>query len=446
MLRRPGGELSRRSLEVVWIVDRSSLMVSGGKSVCLDRAMRQAFAAMRDIAARHPSVDVVTHTARFGRGADWETAQPVPIERAHWSDLDPDPMLPNKGSATLVILIDVSGSMVEEFDAAKAACAALCDQLLRRGADVQVGLVGFGIGGCHDRRRSRKYRVQELSQYTLGIWPVSAAGELTARLDQLTPGLFGGLGCYLADAETAEIFPHIVGLFGSDEGTQRILLVISDELGNCDALDDIVGQLQAARVITHVVGVPRRGGAHRELAHRTGGRFWHIRSDPGSEGYEDGIAFAAKAIASEVLRLLQGAQPPADLGAALSLVSAGLSAPSGCCLPPLLILIAAAPSTDDAAPALHRLLQHPMGRYARRIAVSMSEDADTELLTQFAEPGTRPLRAYGCSALNNQIRWISTAALQCACAPPSRPHGGAEPSAFPEPPVDVTRLEADSAW
>lgn len=117
-----------------------------------------------------------------------------------------------------------------------------------------------------------------------------------------------------------------------------------------------------------------------------------------------------------------------DMGGALQIVAEELRIPpmTDRALPPVLVLISDGQPTDDMAKGLSALMEQPWGRKAVRVAIAIGEDADLEILQQFiANPDVKPLQANNPEALVRYIKFVSTAVLQAASAPPSqtREHG-----------------------
>ena len=80
----------------------------------------------------------------------------------------------------------------------------------------------------------------------------------------------------------------------------------------------------------------------------------------------------------------------------------------------------AAQLTDDYKSALDRLLHLPWGKKAVRIAISIGQDADDDVLQQFTGNSELVLQANNPQALVKMIKWASTAA-SLVSAPASRP-------------------------
>jgi hypothetical protein len=83
-----------------------------------------------------------------------------------------------------------------------------------------------------------------------------------------------------------------------------------------------------------------------------------------------------------------------------------------------------------------------------RIAIAIGEDADHDVLQQFINhPELKPLQANNPEALVRHIKWVSTAVLKSASAPPSQPGGIASPAGnvpIPQPSPDPNT--ANDVW
>lgn len=111
------------------------------------------------------------------------------------------------------------------------------------------------------------------------------------------------------------------------------------------------------------------------------------------------------------------------MGAALHLVADQLKMPpmTERGLPPVLVLISDGQPTDDFASGLNALMQLPWGKKAVRVGIAIGEDADLEVLEQFiGNPELPVFQTRNAQQLVNYIRWVSTAVLQAASAPPSQ--------------------------
>jgi uncharacterized protein YegL len=112
-----------------------------------------------------------------------------------------------------------------------------------------------------------------------------------------------------------------------------------------------------------------------------------------------------------------------DMGAAFRLVADQLKMPpmTERGLPPVLVLISDGQPTDDFESGLKELMALPWGKKAVRIGIAIGEDADMDVLQQFiGNKELQPLKAQNAEQLVNYIRWVSTAVLQAASAPPSQ--------------------------
>ena len=101
-----------------------------------------------------------------------------------------------------------------------------------------------------------------------------------------------------------------------------------------------------------------------------------------------------------------------DLGKAFELLSAQLTIPpmSDRALPPVLVLLSDGQPTDDYKKALAELKKLPWGKKAVKIAISIGQDAEDEVLEEFTGNKELVLQANNAAALTKMIRWASTAA------------------------------------
>jgi uncharacterized protein YegL len=89
MANRPGGELAKRPLQFIWIVDCSGSM-QGKKIESLNFAIREAIKPMQDIANENPNAQVFVRAIKFSDGAQWHVSQPTDIHDFKWTDLNAD--------------------------------------------------------------------------------------------------------------------------------------------------------------------------------------------------------------------------------------------------------------------------------------------------------------------------------------------------------------------
>jgi uncharacterized protein YegL len=143
-----------------------------------------------------------------------------------------------------------------------------------------------------------------------------------------------------------------------------------------------------------------------------------------------------------------------DMGRALTMVADQLKIPpmTERALPPVLVLVSDGQPTDDFNAGLRALMEQPWGKKAVRIAIAIGDDADIEVLQKFiGNPEIKPLLANSPELLVRYIKWVSTAVLASATAPPSqRAPGGAAPSSnvpIPAPPdPGVGPASAGDVW
>lgn len=110
-----------------------------------------------------------------------------------------------------------------------------------------------------------------------------------------------------------------------------------------------------------------------------------------------------------------------DLGKAFELLAGQLTIPpmTDRALPPVIVLLSDGQPTDDYKKGLDKLLHLPWGKKAVRIAISIGQDADDDILQEFTGNRELVLQANNPQALVKMIKWASTAA-SLVSAPASR--------------------------
>jgi uncharacterized protein YegL len=89
MPETPGGQLAKRPLQFIWLVDCSGSMC-GRKIESLNLAIREAIKPMQDVADENPNAEVFVRVVRFSDGAQWHVSQPTEVHGFCWNDLDAD--------------------------------------------------------------------------------------------------------------------------------------------------------------------------------------------------------------------------------------------------------------------------------------------------------------------------------------------------------------------
>ena len=118
-----------------------------------------------------------------------------------------------------------------------------------------------------------------------------------------------------------------------------------------------------------------------------------------------------------------------ELGKAFDLLAAQLSIPPmpERALPPVIVLSDGQP-TDDYKKSMDKLKKLPWFRKAVKIAISIGQDADDEVLIEFTGNKELVLQANNATALAKMIKWASTTASMVS-APSSKPMNSVPASA-----------------
>ena len=111
-----------------------------------------------------------------------------------------------------------------------------------------------------------------------------------------------------------------------------------------------------------------------------------------------------------------------ELGKAFDLLAAQLSIPPmpSRALPPVIVLLSDGQPTDDYKKSLDKLKGMPWFRKAVKIAISIGQDADDDVLIEFTGNKELVLQANNATALAKMIKWASTTASMVS-APSSKP-------------------------
>ena len=87
MATRPGGELAKRPLHFIFILDCSGSMTYDGKIQSLNHAIREAIPHMKVVADGNPNADLLVRAIKFSSGAEWHVSQPTPVDSFTWMDV-----------------------------------------------------------------------------------------------------------------------------------------------------------------------------------------------------------------------------------------------------------------------------------------------------------------------------------------------------------------------
>ena len=82
----PGGEMSSRILDFIWIADCSGSM-DGEKIQTLNYAIRQTIPDMQKEADANPNASVMVRALKFSDGAQWHIPSATPVDQFSWVDL-----------------------------------------------------------------------------------------------------------------------------------------------------------------------------------------------------------------------------------------------------------------------------------------------------------------------------------------------------------------------
>ena len=121
-----------------WLADCSGSMARDGKIQALNTAAREALPHMREVAAGNPYARPLVRVMRFATGAEWQSAEAVPLAELVWTDLVAGgvtdmgaalsllaedlsgPAMPDRGLAPVIVLVS-DGQPTDDFNAGLAA-------------------------------------------------------------------------------------------------------------------------------------------------------------------------------------------------------------------------------------------------------------------------------------------------------------------------------------
>jgi uncharacterized protein YegL len=84
----PGGEISKRPMHFIWLVDCSGSMAEKGKIESLNNAIREAIPHMQKAAESNPHADPLVRVLKFSTGAQWITNNAIHLSDFKWNDLN----------------------------------------------------------------------------------------------------------------------------------------------------------------------------------------------------------------------------------------------------------------------------------------------------------------------------------------------------------------------
>ena len=372
---------------VIWLCDCSGSMSVDGKIEALNFAIRDSISVIDEA-----GVDLSTQVIKFSDNAQWHVEDPIGIQelKSNWHSqyaLEADPLIvKNSPKLDVIFLLDTSSSMKEEIVAVKEKCSEFADRVMKRGIDIRLGLAGFAIGKHTNVPKGVELVTANNSrfEYTIGIWPLLEPVDFQREIQSLEVGIFGNRGCFIANKDTVPVFKHVVGMYGSESNRNRILVVISDELGGTEGLAEINNLLRDNGIVAHVLGVVDRnkngGGAHERIAQFTGGQFWNIRQNIGVQDFE------AVAILQDVAeRIIAEIDNGTNVAEAIALITKKFdNLPNEFFdIPPTIVLISDGNASKKITKELENLKSTYWGKKSKYVAIAIGKDADEAMLEEF---------------------------------------------------------------
>ena len=209
-----------------------------------------------------------------------------------------DGVVTEQASADIVFMIDTSGSMTSELEGIKSSCVEFAEEAGSRGIQSRIGLVDFDWDGSGDHN----YEFFSLKEDPY---------EFQSSIQSLHIGRLGGGGAYVGDPTTLAVFQAIPSIY-DDPARSKILVLISDEVGEDIVTDQIIEIMQSHNITVNVVGVDGVN-AHTRLAASTDGQFWDIRETRGIDFSSLMVDDIAVEIASGLMEVSQDNDNKANL-------------------------------------------------------------------------------------------------------------------------------------
>jgi len=377
---RPGGALTTRPLNFIWICDCSGSMGLDGKIQALNTAVRKALPHMRLVAEENPNAGVFIRTLRFSKGARWLQSQPVAVDQFRWTDL-----------------------VADDVPRTAAFAAEFRNRLEREGAqtgDVQVSLIWNNYNDL-----DLHVICPHGEEIYFGARESECGGELDVDMN-VSP----------TSEEPVENVYWPSG--GAAQGHYKVCVHHYRNHSRPGCKDP-----------THFKVAIKMGGLMEEFSDKI---------SYGEQKLIHEFDLDNKILASK------GGGGNTDMGAALQMIADVLRMPPMelRALPPVLVLISDGQPTDDFDKGLNALLAQPWGKKSVRIAIAIGQDAEHKALQKFiGHAELAPLQANNPETLVKYIKWASTAVLKSASAPASRTKEEAAASganvAIPQAPAPV---------
>jgi len=87
LAKRPGGEMARRELHFLWLLDTSGSMNVDGKIQALNVAIQETIPQLQSAARDNPNVEVLVRAITFSSGARWHLERPTPVASLRWANV-----------------------------------------------------------------------------------------------------------------------------------------------------------------------------------------------------------------------------------------------------------------------------------------------------------------------------------------------------------------------
>lgn len=84
---QPGGEVSKRPVHMIYLVDVSGSMNESGKISAANQAIRETIPHLINLQNENPHATILVRVIAFADSTQWIVSQPTPIQDFTWNDL-----------------------------------------------------------------------------------------------------------------------------------------------------------------------------------------------------------------------------------------------------------------------------------------------------------------------------------------------------------------------
>lgn len=374
--------------EIIWLCDVSGSMSTEGKIQGLDYSILNAAESLKTAGESlgEKSRKLQTRMIQFSDEASWAIKDRLDIDAFIRKWKSEDVLIPdsNVSQMELVFLIDTSLSMKNELETLKAECQNFINRLHRSGLLIKASIVGAGIGkGEKDTKPFNKKTLggNVDNAYTLGATPLASVDAFYDNIEQLRIGMFGPRGCFFGQKNSVIVFKEIVDIFTNEEN-QKVLIVISDDVGDDGGRAQIINLLRTKHISCSVIGKKDRYNIHSAIATLTEGYFYDIEHN---RSWDNGFSTTLANLSGQIAREKSNGS---DMASAIDLLSLALK--DHICGPNVqnhitAILVSDGKPSSDISQSLNKFREVSKNTSISQFAIGIGSDFDETVLLDFVE-------------------------------------------------------------